>query len=131
LDFGIWLGWERAENEAAALKGQLDEAVEQKLGTEDRVQHLDGALKEVVKQLRCAREEQEQRIHDTIVKKAQEYDKLRAEMEAKLAEASHIAAQTKAELIESRADTNALTHALQVILFHTFFIILGYFSTFS
>ncbi|KAG0598864.1 hypothetical protein M758_12G106800 [Ceratodon purpureus] len=107
------IGWERAENEAAAFKQQLDEAIEQKLGTEDRVQHLDGALKEVVKQLRSAREEQEQRIHETIVKKTQEYDKLRMEMETKLAEASHTAAQTRAELIESRAESKALTHALQ------------------
>ena len=111
---GCLTGWERAENEAAAFKLQLDEAIEQKLGTEDRVQHLDSALKEVVKQLRSAREEQEQRLHEAIVKKTQEYDKLRVEMEAKLTEASHIVAQTRADLIESRAENKALTHALQV-----------------
>lgn len=95
---------------------ELDVAMEQKLGMEDRVQHLDGALKEVMKQLRSAREEQEQRIHETIVKKSQEYDKLRVEMESKLTEASHTVAQTRAELIESRAENKVLTQALQVPL---------------
>lgn len=107
-------GWERAENEAAEFKLELDDAMEQKLGLEDRVKHLDGALKEVMKQLRSAREEQEQRIHEIIVKKTQEYDKLRVEMESKLAEASHTVAQTRAEIIESRAENKALTQALQV-----------------
>lgn len=77
------------------------------------MEHLDGALKEVMKQLRGAREEQEQRIHEAIVKKTQEYDKLRLEMESKLTEASHMVAQTRAELIESRAENKVLTHALQ------------------
>lgn len=107
-------GWERAENEAAEFKLELDDAMEQKLGLEDRVKHLDGALKEVMKQLRSAREEQEQRIHEIIVKKTQEYDKLRVEMESKLAEASHTVAQMRAEIIESRAENKALTQALQV-----------------
>ena len=93
---------------------ELDVAIEQKLGLEDRVQHLDGALKEVMKQLRSAREEQEQRIHETLVKKTQEYDKLRVEMELKLAEASQTVAQTRAECIESQAENKALTQALQV-----------------
>lgn len=107
-------GWERAETEAAAFKLQRDAAIQQKLATEDRVQHLDGALKEVMKQLRSAREEQEQRIHEIMVKNMQEYDNLRAEMESKLAEASHNLAQTRAELMESRAENMALSNALQV-----------------
>jgi chromosome segregation ATPase len=107
-------GWEKAEAEAVALKTQLDVALQQKLATEDRVAHLDGALKECMKQLRHVREEQEQRIHDTLVKKTREYDKLRAEMETKLAESSHFLAQTRNDLLESRAEVTALTHALQV-----------------
>lgn len=107
-------GWERAEAEAAAFKLQRDAAIQQKLATEDRVQHLDGALKEVMKQLRSGREEQEQRIHEITVKKTQECDNLRAEMESKLAEASHILAQTRSELMESRAENMALSNALQV-----------------
>jgi hypothetical protein len=109
-----FLGWEKAEAEAVTLKLQLDAALQQKLATEDRVAHLDGALKECMKQLRHVREEQEQLIHDTLVKKTREYDKLRVEMETKLAEASQILSQTRTELLESRAEGKALSHALQV-----------------
>ncbi|KAG0555687.1 hypothetical protein KC19_12G188500 [Ceratodon purpureus] len=106
-------GWEKAEAEAVSLKVQLDAALQQKLATEDRVAHLDGALKECMKQLRHLREENEQRIHDTLLKKTREYDKLRLEMEAKLAESSHFLAQSRSELLESRAEVTALGHALQ------------------
>jgi hypothetical protein len=80
---------------------------------EDRAAHLDGALKECMKQLRHVREEHEQLMHDTLVKKTWEYDKLRVEMETKLAEASHLLSQTRTELLESRAEGKALSHALQ------------------
>ncbi|CAK9862285.1 unnamed protein product, partial [Sphagnum jensenii] len=109
-------GWEKAEAEAVALKQQLDTALQQKLATEDRAAHLDGALKECMKQLRHVREEQEQLLHDTLVKKTREYDKLRVEMETKLAEASQILSQTRTELLESRAEGKALSNALQVRL---------------
>ncbi|CAK9229950.1 unnamed protein product [Sphagnum troendelagicum] len=109
-------GWEKAELEAMALKQQLDTALHQKLAMEDRAAHLDGALKECMKQLRHAREEHEQLMHDTLVKKTREYDKLRVEMETKLAEASHLLSQTRTELLESRAEGKALSHALQVRL---------------
>lgn len=110
-------GWEKAEAEAVSLKAQLDAALQQKLATEDRVAHLDGALKECMKQLRHLREENEQRIHDTLLKKTREYDKLRLEMETKLAESSQFLAQTRSELLESRAEVTALNHALQVRAF--------------
>lgn len=76
--------------------------------------HLDGALKECMKQLRHLREENEQRIHDTLLKKSREYDTLRLEMETKLAESSHFLSQTRSELLESRAEVTAVNHALQV-----------------
>ena len=63
------IGWEKAESETATLRGQLDSAIQQRLAAEDRVSHLDGALKECMRQLRHAREEQEENIHDAIVKK--------------------------------------------------------------
>jgi hypothetical protein len=106
-------GWEKAELEAMALKQQLDTALHQKLAMEDRAAHLDGALKECMKQLRLVREEHEQLMHDTLVKKTWEYDKLRVEMETKLAEASHLLSQTRTELLESRAEGKAVSHALQ------------------
>lgn len=62
-------GWEKAENEVAVLKQQLDAAVQQNLTLEVRVSHLDGALKECVRQLRQARDEQEKRIQDAMAEK--------------------------------------------------------------
>ncbi|KAJ6685408.1 FILAMENT-LIKE PLANT PROTEIN 1-RELATED [Salix purpurea] len=59
-------GWEKAENEVTALKKQLDGATQQKAALEDRVIHLDGALKECVRQLRQAREELEEKIHEAV-----------------------------------------------------------------
>uniref|UniRef100_A0A7I4CJX4 Uncharacterized protein n=1 Tax=Physcomitrium patens TaxID=3218 RepID=A0A7I4CJX4_PHYPA len=106
-------GWEKAESEAVSLKAQLDAALQQKLATEDRVAHLDGALKECMKQLRHLREENEQRVHDTLLKKTREYEKLRLEMEARLADSSHFLAQSRSELLEARAEVTALGHALQ------------------
>ncbi|KAF3631591.1 Filament-like plant protein [Capsicum annuum] len=62
-------GWEKAENEVAVLKQQLDAAVQQNLTLEVRVSHLDGALKECVRQLRQARDEHEKRIQDAMAEK--------------------------------------------------------------
>lgn len=112
-----WSGWERAETEVTAFKQQRDAAIQQKLATEDRVEHLDGALKEVMKQLRCGREEHQERIHEIMVEKSQEYDHLRSEMESKLAEANHFLSLTRGELMECRAENKALSNALQVLPF--------------
>ncbi|RWR85466.1 filament-like plant protein isoform X1 [Cinnamomum micranthum f. kanehirae] len=79
-------GWEKAENEVVALKQQLEAASQKNLALEDRVGHLDGALKECVRQLRQAREEQEQKIHEAIVKKTQEWESAKFELESQLAE---------------------------------------------
>ncbi|XP_024357646.1 uncharacterized protein [Physcomitrium patens] len=106
-------GWEKAEAEAVSLKAQLDAALQKKLATEGRVCHLDGALKECMKQLRNIREENEQRIHDLLLIKSREFDKFRSEMEAELAESSHLLAQNLSELVKSRAEVSALGHALQ------------------
>ncbi|KAM3306104.1 filament-like plant protein [Capsicum chacoense] len=67
--FIILVGWEKAENEVAVLKQQLDAAVQQNLTLEVRVSHLDGALKECVRQLRQARDEHEKRIQDAMAEK--------------------------------------------------------------
>lgn len=77
-------GWEKAETEAASLKQQLDTEVQKRLATEDRVSHLDGALKECMRQLRHVREEQEQKIHEIVLRKTREWDSVREELETKL-----------------------------------------------
>ncbi len=79
---------------------------------EDHGAHLDGALKECMKQYRHVHEEQKQFMHDTLVKKTEEHDKLWIEMETKLAEALHMLSQIRIELLESKAKEKAFFHAL-------------------
>ncbi|XP_076915912.1 filament-like plant protein isoform X2 [Bidens hawaiensis] len=77
-------GWEKAENEVTKLKQELEEAVQQNLALEVRTNHLDGALKECVKQLRLAKEEQDQKINDIIVDKAQKWDLIKNDLEIQI-----------------------------------------------
>lgn len=81
-------GWEKAENEVAALKQQLEAAVQQNLNLEVRVSHLDGALKECVRQLRQGRDEQEKRISDAIAERNRELESIKVELEKAQAEAT-------------------------------------------
>lgn len=82
------IGWEKAEEQAVYLKSQLDEALQQRLVGEERLAHLDAALKECMQQLRFVREEQEQRIHDAVMKTSREFEKSQMVLEEKLAETS-------------------------------------------
>lgn len=93
-------GWEKAENEALSLKQQLDAARQKNSGLEDRVSHLDGALKECMRQLRQAREVQEQKIHEAIANNSHNSDSKRFELERKVAE-------LEAQLQTSKADAAA------------------------
>ncbi|KAL2586417.1 hypothetical protein AAZV13_13G053500 [Glycine max] len=79
-------GWEKAENEVAVLKKQLDTVILRNSVLEDRVTHLDGALKECVRQLRQTREEQEENIYDAVGKKTQELESAKIKLENKLTE---------------------------------------------
>lgn len=109
-------GWEKAETEAAELKAELENVTKQHKETEERAKHLDGAMNEIMQQLRGGREEHEKRLHDTIVKKTREFDKLRLEMEAKLSEMSKSLSDNRTHLVETQAENEALNHALKVRL---------------
>ncbi|MBA0659458.1 hypothetical protein Goklo_011595 [Gossypium klotzschianum] len=91
------LGWENAENEVVVLKQKLEASIQQNLTLEDRVSHLDGALKECVRQLRQAREEQEEKIGEAIAKAAQDWETTKFELESKLLDL-----QAKSEAINSK-----------------------------
>ncbi|XP_030934176.1 filament-like plant protein isoform X3 [Quercus lobata] len=94
-------GWEKAENEVVALKQQLDSAVQENSVLEDRVSHLDGALKELVRQLRQAREEQEQKIQEAVVKKTREWETTKLKLENQL-----LVFQSKAEAPQPESPTH-------------------------
>ncbi|KZV51583.1 filament-like plant protein [Dorcoceras hygrometricum] len=77
-------GWEKAESEVETLKQQLDVVMQQNMSLDVRVSHLDAALKECVRQLRQAKDEQEQRIADALIKKDAEYDIAKAELDKQI-----------------------------------------------
>ncbi|KAF8112431.1 hypothetical protein N665_0064s0063 [Sinapis alba] len=99
-------GWEKAEAEASALKTHLETVTLAKLTVEDRAAHLDGALKECMKQVRCLKEENQQKLHDVIVTNTNQMDKLRDEFESKIGEFEQ-------ELLRSAAENDALSRSLQ------------------
>ncbi|KAM3304566.1 filament-like plant protein 4 [Capsicum chacoense] len=99
-------GWEKAESEAATLKNHLESVTLLKLTAEDRASHLDGALKECMRQIRNLKEEHEQKLHDVIQNKTKQFDKMKHEFEAKLANLDQ-------QLLRSAAENSALSRSLQ------------------
>lgn len=80
-------GWEKMETQAMAMKQQLDKALQEKDSSEERLVHLDAALKESLRQLRVVREDQGKRVHDAVVKTSRDYEGRIRTLEGKLAEA--------------------------------------------
>ncbi|KAL6504541.1 hypothetical protein OROGR_026464 [Orobanche gracilis] len=74
-------GWEKAGNEVAALKQQLEAALQQNLNLEVRASHLNGALKECVRQLRQSKDEHEKVISNVVLEKKTEWESGKAELE--------------------------------------------------
>ncbi|CAN6460137.1 unnamed protein product [Victoria cruziana] len=100
-------GWERAEAEAVSFKQGLDNALQNAAEADDKMAHLDGALKECMRQLRHVREEQEQRIHDAVMKVTRDNEREKNRLEEKLAEANK-------EAVELHAENNRLNKIIQV-----------------
>ncbi|KAL0377691.1 UNVERIFIED_CONTAM: Filament-like plant protein 7 [Sesamum radiatum] len=81
-------GWEKAKAEAISLKKDLDRVLQQKADSEERLSHLDAALKECMQQLRFVREEQQERVQGAMLKATEEFERTRSGLDEKLAEAS-------------------------------------------
>ncbi|KEH35627.1 filament-like plant protein [Medicago truncatula] len=79
-------GWEKAENEVLTLKQQLDAAKQQNAVLEDQVSHLNGKLKDCMRQLRQAREEQEQKTLEAVANNSCNWESKRDELEWKVTE---------------------------------------------
>lgn len=73
--------------------------MERNSSLEDRLNHLDGALKECVRQLRLAREEQEEQVQEAVSKSSQKWESTKLKLENQIVEL-----QTK---LEELADTQA------------------------
>ena len=68
------------------LKQQLDAAKQQNAVLEDQVSHLNGELKDCIRQLRQAREEQEQKILEAVANNSCNWESKRDELEWKVTE---------------------------------------------
>ncbi|XP_011028982.1 PREDICTED: filament-like plant protein 4 [Populus euphratica] len=99
-------GWEKAEAEALALKNHLETVTLSKLTAEDRASHLDGALKECMRQIRNLKEEHEQKMQEVVLNKKKQLDKIKMDFEAKIANLDQ-------ELLRSAAENAALSRSLQ------------------
>ncbi|XP_038977082.1 filament-like plant protein 4 isoform X2 [Phoenix dactylifera] len=99
-------GWETAEAEASALKIQLESVTLSRLTAEERASHLDGALKECMKQIRNVKEESEQKLHDVVFAKTKQWEKVKAELEAKIVDFEQ-------EVLRASAENAALSRSLQ------------------
>ncbi|GER57039.1 hypothetical protein STAS_34814 [Striga asiatica] len=99
-------GWEKAEAEAAALKNHLESVTLLKLTAEDRASHLDGALKECMRQIRNLKEDHEQKLHDLILSKEKLFDKMKLDLESQIADLDQ-------DLMKSAAENAALSRSLQ------------------
>lgn len=99
-------GWEKAEAEAATLKNHLESVTLLKLTAEDRASHLDGALKECMRQIRNLKEEHEQIIHDVVLAKTKQFDKMKLEFDTKISNLDQ-------ELMRSAAENAAISRSLQ------------------
>eukprot|EP00252_Welwitschia_mirabilis_P000032 TRINITY_DN10021_c0_g1_i4.p1 TRINITY_DN10021_c0_g1~~TRINITY_DN10021_c0_g1_i4.p1 ORF type:complete len:1138 (+),score=326.73 TRINITY_DN10021_c0_g1_i4:294-3707(+) len=99
-------GWEKAEAEALASKQQVESLTKQNFVLEDRISHLDGALKECMRQLRHVKEENEHRLHETILNKNRELDRVKLEFQSKRADLEN-------HVLQVEAENDALSRSLQ------------------
>ncbi|CAI8600088.1 unnamed protein product [Vicia faba] len=99
-------GWEKAEAEALALKDHLESVTLSKLTVEDRASHLDGALKECMRQIRNLKEEHEQKIQEVALSKTKQLDRIKGELEANIA-------SFEQKFRRSVAENGALSRSLQ------------------
>ncbi|XP_021854107.2 filament-like plant protein 3 [Spinacia oleracea] len=79
-------GWEKADNEVVTLKQQLDIATKKNSALEDRIVHLDGALKECLRQLRHMRDDQDEKIQEALSKKSQDSESKKSELDVPMSD---------------------------------------------
>ncbi|KAK4761003.1 hypothetical protein SAY87_005896 [Trapa incisa] len=109
-------GWEKAENEVFVLRNRLDSETKRNSSLENRVGHLDGALKECLRQIRQSREEQEKRINEAIKEKTHEWELVNSNLRQKLDAAVKENSILKSELdLSTKAAETACKQNLESI----------------
>jgi len=107
------LGWEKAEKEIASLKTQLNAATAKNSALEDRLGHLDGALKECVRQLRRAKEEQDQTVQDALAQQAQQWESHKTDLELRIVELTARLEAKSERSVATDGDTGSKLAALE------------------
>ncbi|KAF3331711.1 Filament-like plant protein 1 [Carex littledalei] len=80
------LGWERAEEEIVGLKAQLDSANQRNSKLDERIRHLDGALKECVRELRQARSDEERKLQEALFQQSCMWESDKSDLELQVTE---------------------------------------------
>ncbi|KAJ7564587.1 hypothetical protein O6H91_02G024500 [Diphasiastrum complanatum] len=99
-------GWEKAQAEATALRGLIDESAAQKIDFLKEIAQLGAAVKDLKRELHKVKEEQEQKIQYAIQENETAWDTVRKVFEAKLSKASH-------QLLKAEAEKNSTLKSLQ------------------
>ncbi|XP_057767089.1 filament-like plant protein 7 [Salvia miltiorrhiza] len=106
-------GWEKGKRDAISLKKDLDNTLQQKTASEERIRHLDAALKECMQQLHYVREDQERRIHGAVIKTSEEFEKQRTALNGKLAETGKRIARLESENSQLRNSLSSKEKTIQ------------------
>ncbi|PUZ72175.1 hypothetical protein GQ55_2G372600 [Panicum hallii var. hallii] len=107
------LGWEKAEEEIASLKTQLNAATAKNSALEDRLVHIDGALKECVRQLRRAKEEQDQTVQDALAQQARQWESHKTDLELRIVELTARLEAKSERSVATDGDTGSKLAALE------------------
>lgn len=74
-------GWERAEEEIAGLKAQLNSSNQRNSELDERIRRLDGALKECVRELRQVRSDQERKLQEALVQQSCKWESDKSDLQ--------------------------------------------------
>ncbi|TKY73781.1 Filament plant protein 3 [Spatholobus suberectus] len=106
-------GWEKAETEVSILKQQLDAAKQKNSVLEDQLSHLNGALKECMRELRQATEEQEQKIHEAVTNNSYGLESKRPDHEWNVVDAASVHFDLHQRLEDMEKENSSLKIELQ------------------
>lgn len=99
-------GWEKAENEMASLKAQLNAATVKNAT-------LDGALKECVRQLRRAKEEQDQKVQGALALQSRQWESDKTDLELRVVELKAKLEAKSERSVTSDGDANSRLASLE------------------
>jgi len=86
-----------AEAEAAFLKQELDKALQQGEAAEERLAHLEAALKDCMQEIGLLKGEQDERLQNSLAKATMDFEKAKKKLEGKLAESNKRVSNLSAE----------------------------------